>query len=108
MKILKDTFIIDRWFYSKPNLTPDKNGNIVLIKKVSFGPLECWEWGIDSDGMPYETYKWSENDLYEDDNYTKHIEIPELKQKLEYMIQSVSGTELENWCVLYRKGLEMI
>lgn len=108
MKILKNTLIIDRWFYSKPKLTPDKNGNIVLIKKLSFGPLECWEWGIGSDGMPYETYEWSENDLYEDDNYTKHISCTELKQKLEYMIQLVSGTELENWCVLYRKGLEMI
>lgn len=44
MKILKYTLIIDRWYYSKPDLTPDKSGNIVLIKKLSFG-------------MPYGTYK---------------------------------------------------
>ena len=61
-KVLSNTLIIDRWFYNKPNLTPDKNGNIVLIHKVSFGPLECWEWGLDSDKIPYETYEWCEND----------------------------------------------
>lgn len=108
MKILKDNLIIDRWCYDKPNLTPDSNGNIVLIKKISFGPLECRKWGIDSDGIPYEAYEWFENDLYEDDNYTKNISGSELKQKLEYMIQLLSDTELENWCVLYRKGLELI
>ncbi|MDE5834600.1 MAG: hypothetical protein K2H26_03665 [Ruminococcus sp.] len=107
-KILNDTLIIDRWFYNKPTLTPDKNGNIVLIHKVSFGPLECYEWGIDFAGKPYEVYKWCENDLYEDENYIKNISCSELKQKLNYMIQSVSDTELANWCVLYRKGIEII
>ncbi|MDE6539932.1 MAG: hypothetical protein K2K66_07060 [Ruminococcus sp.] len=106
-KILKDTLIIDRWWYNKPNLTPDKNGNIVLIRKLSFGPLECYEWGLDSTGKPYELYQWCENDLYEDENYKKHISGLEMRQKLNYMIQLVSGTELENWCILYRKGIEM-
>lgn len=107
-KVLNNTLIIDRWFYNKPNLTPDKNGNIVLIHKVSFGPLECWEWGLDSDKIPYEIYEWCENDLYEDENYNKSISVSELRQKLNYMTEMVRGTELENWSLIYKKVTEMI
>ena len=107
-KVLSNTLVTDRWFYNKPNLTPDKNGNIVLIHKVSFGPLECWEWGIDSNKIPYETYKWFENDLYEDENYKKHISVSELRQKLNNMIELVKDTKLENWSLIYKKGKEMI
>lgn len=107
-KVLSNTLVTGRWFYNKPNLTPDKNGNIVLIHKVSFGPLECWEWGLDSDKIPYETYEWCENDLYEDENYNKSISVSELRQKLNYMTEMVSGTELENWSLIYKKVTEMI
>lgn len=94
-KVLSNTLIIDIWFYNKPNLTPDKNGNTVLIHKVSFGPLECWEWGLDSNKVPYEVYEWCENDLYEDENYKKNISGSEFRQKLNYMTEMVSGTKLE-------------
>ena len=107
-EVLSNTLVIDRWFYNKPNLTPDKNGNIVLIHKISFGPLECWEWGLDSDKIPYETYEWCENDLYEDENYKKHISVSELRQKLNNMIELVKDTKLENWSLIYKKGIEMI
>lgn len=106
-KILNNTLIIDRWFYNKPSLTPDKNGNIVLIHKVSFAPLECWEWGIDCAGKPYELYRWCENDLYEYENYTKNISCSELKQKLNYMTELVSNTELSDWSEIYQKAIEM-
>lgn len=107
-EVLGNTLIIDRWFYNKPNLTPDENGNIVLIHKVSFGPLECWEWGIDSDNRPYEIYEWCENDLYEDENYKKYISCLEFKQKLNDMIKLVSNTKFSEWSLIYKKGIEMI
>lgn len=106
-KIINNILITDRWHYRKPNLTPDKHGNIVLIVKLSFGPLEYYEWGIDADKIPYEIYKWCENDLYEDENYKKYISGSELKQKLNYMIQLVSDTELADWSALYQKGIEL-
>ncbi|MDE6780345.1 MAG: hypothetical protein K2J40_02655 [Ruminococcus sp.] len=106
-KILNNTLVTDRWVYNKPSLTPDKNGNIVLIHKVSFGPLECWEWGIDCAGKPYELYQWCENDLYEDENYTKNISCSELKQKLNYMTELVSDTELSDWSEIYQKAIGM-
>ena len=31
---------IDRWCYTMPDAVPDEDGNIVLISKKSFGPLE--------------------------------------------------------------------
>lgn len=106
-KILNNTLITDRWFYSKPTLTPNKNGNMVLIHKVSFGPLECWEWGLDSNKIPYEMYKWCENDLYEDENYTKNISFSEFKQKLNNMTDLVKDTKLSDWSEIYQKAIEI-
>lgn len=106
-KILNNTLITDDWFYSKPNITPDKNGNIVLIHKVSFRPLECWEWGLDSAGKPYESYQWCENDLYEETNYTKNISFSELKQNLNNMTDLVKNTKLSDWSEIYQQALEM-
>ena len=45
---------IGNWYYTKPDLIPNKNGDIVIIKRVSFGPLEAYEWGIDVNNTPYE------------------------------------------------------
>lgn len=106
-KILNNTLITDRWCYSKPTLTPNKNGNMVLIHKVSFGPLECWEWGLDSNKIPYEMYKWCENDLYEDENYTKNISFSEFKQKLNNMTDLVKDTKLSDWSEIYQKAIEI-
>lgn len=106
-KILNNTLITDRWCYSKPTLTPNKNGNMVLIHKVSFGPLECWEWGLDSNKIPYEMYKWCKNDLYEDENYTKNISFSEFKQKLNNMTDLVKDTKLSDWSEIYQKAIEI-
>ena len=45
----KEAIKIYRWYYLKPNLIPDKNGDIVIIHKGSFFPLEYYEWGITND-----------------------------------------------------------
>lgn len=41
---MKENYIfIGRWNYTKPNLSPNEKGNIVLISEKSFGPLEIFE-----------------------------------------------------------------
>lgn len=63
---MKDnTTYIAPWRYKKPNFVPNKEGNIVLISKASFGPLEVYEWGIDADNNAFERYEWLENDFYQ-------------------------------------------
>lgn len=72
---------IEHWCYTKPELIPNENGDIVIIKKMSFGPLEVYEWGIDFNNTPYEWYNWVENDFYKYENYKKIL------QKKNYLIK---------------------
>ena len=52
----KNVFV-GNWSYIMPDTKANSNGCIVLIKKLSFGPCEVYEWGIDNNGLPYEEYK---------------------------------------------------
>lgn len=103
-KVIGNQLFVDRWVYHKPNLTPDKNGNIVIISKCSFGPLEVYEWGIDSGGKPYEMYKWCENDFYDDANYTKNITPTELVRKVSGMIRLTADNGLSDWSRLFEEA----
>ena len=71
------------------DLIPDKDGNIVIIRFTSFGPLECYEWGINAENQPYECYQWCENDFYEDNNYciiiTKEQLLKEIDKHIEFL-----------------------
>ena len=49
----KNVFV-GNWSYIMPDTKANSNGRIVLIKKLSFGPCEVYEWGIDNNGLPYE------------------------------------------------------
>lgn len=100
-KVIGGELFIDRWVYHKPSLTPDERGNIVIISKCSFGPLEVYEWGIDDDGKPYEMYKWCENDLYEDENGTKAITFEELSRKIDKARQLAANNGLSDWVGIY-------
>ena len=100
-KVIGGELFVDRWVYRKPNFSPDKNGNIVMISKCSFGPLEVYEWGIDDDGKPYEMYKWCENDLYEDENGTKNITFEELSRKTDEVRQLAADNGLSDWIKIY-------
>ena len=96
-RIIGGELFLDRWVYQKPSLTPDKDGNIVIISKVSFGPAEVFCWGIDSGGKPYEMYKWCENDFYEDENYAKSITFSELFRRLDDLIKTASDSGFSDW-----------
>ena len=52
LSMKNNSVFIEHWSYTKPNLIPKKDGNIVIIQKVSFGPLEMYEWGIYSNNIP--------------------------------------------------------
>lgn len=103
-KVIGNQLFIDRWVYCKPRLAPDKSGNIVIILKMSFGPLETYELGIDSGGKPYETYKWCENDVYEDENYTKNITFSELYKEIDAMSKLAADNGLSDWVRLYEES----
>lgn len=96
-KIIGSELFLDRWVYGLPSLTSDKDGNIVIISKVSFGPAEAFCWGIDSGGKPYEMYKWCENDLYEDENYMRNITFSELFRRLDELVKTASESGFSDW-----------
>ena len=60
----------------------EDNGNTVLLRILSAGPAEVWEWGINAEKQPYEEYKWCEDDFYEDSSYIKEISLEELLKVL--------------------------
>ena len=69
MHLNNKTVYIEKWVYNKPKLMPNQDGNIILISKGCFGPVEVYEWGIDANKQAYERYEWLENDFYQGDNY---------------------------------------
>ena len=45
-----------KFFYTKPQLEPDADGNIVIISKASVGPIESVCYGINKAGEYY--FRW--------------------------------------------------
>ena len=103
-----DYVFIGRWYYEKPDLSPNKEGNVVLISMKSFGPLEIFEWGIDRNNVPYELYQWLENDFFEDSNYHKAITKEELLKQIEIVISLFEKNGLSDWVDLYKSIIEKI
>ena len=71
------------WHYEVAKVLPKHKGEVALITDLCIGPLEEDILGIDSENRPYESHKWLENDLYEDENYCKNITVEELISKIE-------------------------
>ena len=69
----KHVVTIGRWQYLKPDLCPDKEGNVVIIHKSSVAPSEIYEWGINVEKQAYERYQWCEDDFYDDGSYYHRI-----------------------------------
>ena len=65
------SYQMNGWHYSRPNTNRNKDGNIVLIKAVSFGPAEVHEWGIHASGQPYRLDDWIDEDASSETNYHK-------------------------------------
>ena len=99
---------IGDWSYSMPDMKANSEGNIVLIKKLSFGPLEVYEWGLDNNRLPYEKYKWVGNDFFEDENYIKQITRAELISQIRNLIRVFTENELPEWANTYNKVLDWL
>ena len=109
MNILKNNSVfIEHWCYTKPDFVPDEVGNIIIIKKVSFGPLEIYEWGIDFNNVPYERYEWVENDFYKDENYRRNITRKELFNQIHSVVSLLKGNGLSEWVTTYEKMLDRL
>lgn len=104
----KSDLYMGRWVYHMPSLIPNEKGSIVIVSKVSFGPLEVYEWGIDSDRNLYEMYNWCENDFFEDENYYRNITAAELKLQTEKIIRFAESRKLSDWILIYQKANEII
>lgn len=96
---------IDRWFYNAPDMSPNKEGNRVLISQASFGPLETWEWGIDSNNKFYVDYKWIENDFYADDSFHEERSLEEVKDVLNSFIKTLADNGHQDWVEVYNNLL---
>lgn len=105
---MKEFQRVEQWYYSKPDFIPDKDGNIVLISKKSFGPLEIYEWGLDADNNAYELYKWLENDFYEDESYCRNIEREKLQKQIHSIILLFRNNGLPEWADFYEKIIESL
>ena len=99
---------VGNWSFSMPDTKPDSDGNIVLIKKVSFGPCEVYKWGLDINKLPYEQYQWCENDFFEDESYIKHITRAELLSQIRNVIRVFTEQELPEWADTYNKILDWL
>lgn len=95
---------INRWLYSKPKLTPNKDGDIVLICKSSFGPLEVWEWGLDVNNIPYEDYQWCEDDFFADLSGRKPITAAELIKVIQSTCKLYDENDLSEWSDILRNA----
>ncbi len=103
-----ESIFLEHWSYLMPDTEPNLDGRIVLIKKRSFGPLETYDWGIDVNGLPYEEYQWCENDLFEYENYFKHISKKELTEKIEKLINKFMENGFYEWAITYKKILDRL
>ena len=99
---MKNNYVsIGRWNYEKPDLSPNKEGNIVLISKKSVGPLELFEWGLDHNNIPYELYQWLENDFFDDSSFCRTITKEELLKQIDIVISLFGKNGLSDWVDLY-------
>lgn len=101
-----NSVFIEHWCYTKPDLVPNQNGDIIIIKKVSFGPLEVYGWGIDFNNIPYECYKWVENNFYEYENYRRNITREELFNQILLVVSLFKGNGLSELVTIYEKILD--
>lgn len=93
---------INRWLYDKPDFNRNSDGDIVLISQKSFGPLEIWEWGLDSDNIPYEEYQWCEDDYFADLSGRKQITADELLKVIQSTCKLYDQNGLSEWSDILR------
>ena len=95
------TFQMNGWHYSRPNTNRNKDGNIVLIKAVSFGPAEVHEWGIHASGQPYRLDDWIDEDASRETTITKG----EIAGELRSLISRCQAEGRQDWVAACENAL---
>ena len=101
VKRKKKNVFIGIWDYIEPDLTPNIEGNRVLIKKLCVGPVETWEWGIDSDNKLYVDYKWLENDFFADESFHEEMSLVEMIERLKAQAKIFADKGYPDWAEMY-------
>jgi len=105
---MENYIFINRWMYNKPNFVPNKEGNIVIISKRSFGPLEIYEWGLDKNNIPYERYEWLEDDYFADSGYIKNITKEELLNEINSVTKLFCENGVSEWNSIFDSILDKL
>ena len=53
-------------------------------------------------------YKWCENDVYEDENYTKNITVSELYKEIDNMAKLAADNGLSDWARLFEEAKSIL
>lgn len=94
--------IIGGRVYDRPELTPNRDGDIVLIRLD-----ECYEWGISAEGYPFERLQ-DEDDPYDRYNYFKPIPWIDLYAKIDEMILLARSNGFRDWSDEYTRIKQMV
>ena len=88
--------------YSKPDLTPDWNGNTVLICQD-----EDYTWGITADGYPYESYQ-NANNPHDHFNYFMPVPWTDLYDRLDEIRCICRWNGFPDWAEEFGKTKELL
>ena len=96
------------WNYIKPDLKPDKDGNVMLVKMLCFGPLEWWECSMDKDSKFWWEHQWCENDLYEAENFREEYPQEKMIEKMQQMQNFFGECGLDEYVKVYKKAEQFV
>lgn len=106
VKVFNNCVIIGRWQYNKPDLCADKNGEITLVFKSSFGPCEVWRWTMDAQGRFFMEYKWCEDDFFEDESFKEEVTKDKMIEEMKSMQKFFAGYGLWEYVEAYKAAEE--
>ena len=108
IKVLDNSVFVGSWNYIKPNMKPNKDGEIELVLQLCFGPLEWWKWSIDKQGRFWVEYKWCENDFYEDENFVEECSQEKMIEKMQQMQNFFADCGLDEYVDAYERAEQFV
>ena len=97
-----ESLVTGEGIYSKPDLTPDWDGNTVVICQD-----EDYIWGITSDGCPYESYQNADNP-YDHYNYFMPVPWTDLYDRLDEIKCICRWNGFPDWAEEFGKTRETL
>ena len=104
IEVFENSAFVGMWNYIKPNMKPNKDGNVILVRMLCFGPCEWWEWSMDREGKFWWAHEWCENDLYEDENFREECSWEKMIEKMQQMQAFFADCGLDEYVEAYKKA----